>query len=192
MEGEKTKRQSCRMDAEISSSAPVKRNPSQSLQEKNEQQFSPGAAQYNCCCSQPVWSVGRVVDIDKVLAIGGVGMCSELRVLRLGSCASRPSQKGNERERRNHQKTPRTVPDRPVIPHPFPGVSCRSFFANLHARLFALRFCSRQLDFPSWFRHRVPWPQSSPPGVVRFSPPGHGGHATRVPDCQVPPEGPWV
>lgn len=92
-------------------------------------------------------------------------MCSALRVLRLGSCVPRPSQKENERERRNHQKTPRTVPDRPATPHPFPGVSCRSFFPIFMPDFLRSVFVFASWTFlPSWFRHRVP--RNSSPHLV--------------------------
>lgn len=55
-----------------------------------------------------------------------------------------------------------------------------------------LRFCFRQLDNPSWFRHRVSWPHLFTRGVVRFPPSRQGLHASCVPDPQILLEGLWV
>lgn len=91
-----------------------------------------------------------------------------------------PSQKEDRKvrkrkeEKKSHQKRPdRARPsDRCAIRSP--GVSCRSFCLQSSCRFFVLshtlRFGFRQLDNPSWFRHRVPWPHLFTRGVVRFPP----------------------
>lgn len=49
-----------------------------------------------------------------------------------------------------------TVPDRPAVTIRSPGVSCRSFCCPIFMPPFLRSdFCFRQLDLPSWFRHRV-------------------------------------
>lgn len=102
-----------------------------------------------------------------------------------------------ERKRKSHQKRPdRARPsDRCAIRSP--GVSCRSFCLQSSCRFFyslvlTLRFCFRQLDNPSWFRHRGPWPHLFTRDVMRFPPPRQGLHASCVPDLQILLEGPWA
>lgn len=118
-----------------------------------------------------------------------------------GVMCSRPAQKEDRKtrkrkeEKKSHQKRPdRARPsDRCAIRSP--GVSCRSFCLQSSCRFFCsltLRFCFRQLDNPSWFRHRVPWPHLFTRGVVRFPLSWQGWHASFVPDHQILLEGPWV
>lgn len=117
-----------------------------------------------------------------------------------GVMCSRPArrktgEREKERKRKKAIRNAQTVPDRPTVVPSVPLVyRVVLFVSNLHADFcsLTLHFCFRQLDNPSWFRHRVPWQHLFTRGVMRFPLSWQGWHASFVPDHQILLEGPWI